>query len=270
MRVTRRRFLALLGAAFAGCAIDALIEPALLLEVSHVELRLDIEEPLRILHVTDLHFGGGSPPSIYQVALDAVKTVEPSFIALTGDLISRAASASQAVDFVAKLTSYAPIYAVPGNWEYWSLGEGGVRSFLSQLEGLGRVRTMVNDAEEVAGIQVVGVDDPHLLRSDLDSALAKAGRGLKVLLAHSPEIIRDAAGRVDVVLAGHTHGGQVALPLIGPPYVPVRAEYRRYARGLFLEKGTYMYVCRGVGTSLVPLRFMCRPEVVIVDLLPIG
>ncbi|MEM4699776.1 MAG: metallophosphoesterase [Candidatus Nezhaarchaeales archaeon] len=271
MRLSRRRFVALLGAACAGLLADSLlIEPALSLEVSHVELRLRVEGPLRVLHITDLHFVGGPLTPIYQASLDAARAAGPDLIAVTGDLISTAGGARQALDFVSKLASLAPVYVVPGNWEYWSLGEGGVEGFLSEMEGLGRVRALVNDSEEFGGVQLVGVDDPHLLRSDLSLALARAGRGPRVLLAHSPEVIGEAAGRVDAVLAGHTHGGQVALPLIGPLYVPVRAEYRKYASGLFLERGTYMYVCRGVGTSLVPVRLMCRPEVAVVDLAPSG
>lgn len=273
MRVSRRKFIALLGAACAGLLADSLlIEPALLLEVSRVELRLGVEEPLRVLHVTDLHFGGPSIPTIHRASLDAARAAGADLIAVTGDLISRAASAGEALDFVAELAKLAPVYVVPGNWEYWSLGESGeeVSSFLGELEGLGEVRALVNDAEEFAGVQLVGVDDPHLLRSDLDEALSRAKEGPRVLLAHSPEIIREAAGRVEVVLAGHTHGGQVVLPLVGPPYVPVRPGFRKYASGLFLEGGTYMYVCRGVGTSLVPLRFMCRPEVAVIDLAPLG
>ena len=268
MRLTRRRFLALLGASALGCLVDAsLVEPYLALEVSHVELSVGVEEPLRLMHVTDLHFGNQLLSNIYEAALSVVRSADPDLIAVTGDLVSKPEGVEDAVDFVAELAAQAPTYVVPGNWEYWSLGEG-VQGFLEELEAVGEVEALVDDSAELGEVCIVGVDDPYLHRSRLSEALDGAHGGVKVPLAHSPQIIGEARGRVDVVLAGHTHGGQVSLPFIGPLYVPLPAEYRRYVAGLFEEQGTYMYVCRGLGTSVAPLRFMCRPEVAVVDLLP--
>jgi predicted MPP superfamily phosphohydrolase len=269
-KLTRRRFLALMGAAALGLAADAsLIEPYLALEVSHLELHVGVRRALRVLQVTDLHFGNSLLPLIYEAALSAAQSAHPDLVAVTGDLISKAEGVEAAISFTAQLSSLAPTYVVPGNWEYWSLGgRAEVEGFLKALEGAGNVKALVNEAVEVGEVNLLGVDDPYLGLDELDEALQGCRGGVKVLLAHSPQIIEKARGRVDVVLAGHTHGGQLHIPLIGPLFVPLPSKYRRYVAGLFEEDGTYMYVCRGVGMSLAPLRFMCRPEVAVVDLRP--
>lgn len=244
-----------------------MVEPYFALEVSHVKLNVGVERTVRIVQVTDLHFGLSLLTNAYDAVIEAVKTAKPNVIAVTGDLVSKAEAAQQAVDFVAKLSSYASTYVVPGNWEYWSFGDG-VNDFLKSLEGAGKVEVLVDRSVEVDGFSLLGVDDPYLGRSNLKKALREARGGVKMLLAHSPQIIEEASGKVEVVLAGHTHGGQVRLPFIGPAFVPLPDRFKRYAAGLFKEGGTYLYVCRGVGMSFIPARFMCKPEVAVVDLLP--
>ncbi len=253
---------------FLGVTVDStLIEPYFTLEVSHVELNVGVKKPLRLIHVTDLHFGTSLLANAYEATVEAVKNVKPDFIAVTGDMVSKAEAVQQAVDFLAKLSSCAKTYVVPGNWEYWSLGDG-VDYFLRRLEDTGRIEALVDRSVEMGGFSLLGVDDPYLGRSNLKEALRGAKGNVKVLLAHSPQIIEEASGRVDVVLAGHTHGGQVCLPFIGPVYVPLPGRFKRYAAGLFKEDGTHLYVCRGIGMSFLPARFMCKPEVAVVDLLP--
>jgi len=118
---------------------------------------------------------------------------------------------------------------------------------------------LVNENIEVEdNFYIVGVDDPYTMHDRLDKAL----QGIRensviVLLAHSPEIVGKAANKVDIILAGHTHGG--------PLYVPLPRKYRRYVSGLFKVGETYMYVNRGIGTSILPVRFMCTPEVTCLD-----
>lgn len=264
----RRGFLALLAAACLGVAANSvLVEPYFALEVSHVKLNIGVKRAVRIVQVTDLHFGSSLLANAYDAVVGAVKAGKPDFIAVTGDLVSKAEAVQQAVDFIAMLSSYAPTYVVPGNWEYYSLGNG-VDSFLRRLEDTGRVEALVDRNVEAGGFNLLGVDDPYLGLSNLEEALRGVKEGVKVLLAHSPQIIEEASGKVDVVLAGHTHGGQFCLPLVGPVFIPLPDRFKRYAAGLFKEGGTYLYVCRGIGMSFIPARFMCKPEVAVIDLLP--
>ena len=86
------------------------------------------------------------------------------------------------------------------------------------------------------------------------------------MLAHTPDVIRDAARLdVDLMLSGHTHGGQIRLPLLGATVVPSRYGHR-YAAGEFHVEGTTLYVSRGLGTVRFPIRFLCRPELALLTL----
>jgi hypothetical protein len=113
-------------------------------------------------------------------------------------------------------------------------------------------------------LYLAGVDDLWAGRKDVSRALAGMGRQqLKVLLTHNPDIVEEV-NRVglDLVLAGHTHGGQVRLPLIGPLVVP-SIYGARYACGLFHFGETKMYVNRGLGVVSPPVRFLVRPEITV-------
>jgi hypothetical protein len=113
-------------------------------------------------------------------------------------------------------------------------------------------------------LYLAGVDDLWAGRKDVSRALAGMGRQqLKVLLTHNPDIVEEVNGvGLDLVLAGHTHGGQVRLPLIGPLVVP-SIYGTRYACGLFDFGKTKMYVNRGLGVVPPPVRFLVRPEITV-------
>ncbi len=270
MKLTRRRFLALLAGGLAPLTLDlSFIEPYLFVETSHISITLPkpLTSTLRILHVTDTHFGNSLVSFVYEAVVSRAKEAKPDLIAYTGDLVSKAESFEDALSFVEALASEAPVFVVWGNWDHWSLG-GEIGELKKHLEDIEGVKVLVNEGEAFRDdVYIVGVDDPYLWRSDLSQALSNApDTCVKVLLAHSPQIIGEAAGKVDVVLAGHTHGGQVVIPLVGPLFVPLPSEYRRFLAGAFFEDGTYMYVSRGIGMSLLPVRFLCPPEVAVIDL----
>jgi len=113
---------------------------------------------------------------------------------------------------------------------------------------------------------LVGVDDPYMGRDDLGQALEGVpDEAFKILLAHSPDIMEEAKKhRIDLVTAGHTHGGQVRLPGI-KTLVPA-SRLTRFEMGLYREEDTALYVSRGVGKALLPFRLFCRPELAILTL----
>jgi len=116
-------------------------------------------------------------------------------------------------------------------------------------------------------IVFAGVDDPYAGRDDLYKALYGVPRNyFIVLIAHSPQIIDKAKGKVGIILSGHTHGGQIVIPFYGPVMVPLPREYRRYVSGLYVIGDTYMYVTRGIGTSIYPIRMFCPPEITLIKL----
>jgi hypothetical protein len=151
------------------------------------------------------------------------------------------------------------VYGVLGNHDFQEEASG--------LEALG-VRVLVNQAVPVMRggdrLWLVGLDDPHYYGcDDLAGALAGVPAGAcKLLLVHSPEMYAEAAAAgVDVYLCGHTHGGQIRLPGLGAPVLNARCP-RRYAAGVWRRGGMVGYTSRGLGCSLVPVRFRCRPEAV--------
>jgi predicted MPP superfamily phosphohydrolase len=139
------------------------------------------------------------------------------------------------------------------------------------LERMG-IRMLINEGLELRHNQdslwLIGVDDPHYYGcDDLPGAL----RGIppeafKILLVHTPELIKEAeACGVDLYLCGHTHGGQVCLPLIGPIIANTNCP-RQYTRGIWKYKNLQGYTSPGVGTSGVPVRFFCPPEIGLIEL----
>ncbi len=252
-----------------GCAlVDALLVEPNTFKVVRVEVVVSGVDPrlsgLTIAHLSDLHLRGLGARE--EAVIRAVNEAGADLVVVTGDLIDRRGCASLAVEFVRRLRGRLGVYVVFGNWDHWSGVD--LERFKRELEEAG-AKVLVNEyvVLEYNGTEFVlaGVDDPHTMRDDVDRAVPRGASGLVVLLAHSPEVVDRAVGAgVTLVLCGHTHGGQVVLPLIGPPFLPVSAKYRRYSYGLFRVNGTWMYVSRGLGTSGLPVRFMCPPEVALI------
>ena len=269
--LSRRKFLTIAGLSVSGFMVDGLIiEPGLMVSRSKISIKVGESlnlDNFRIAHISDTHFGFYSFETIYDRVLSTVKGIRPDIIAYTGDLISRKESTEDALKFVERLSRTSPVFIVWGNWDHYKL-ESKLNTFKEELESAGEVVVLTNEGVELERgerVYMIGVDDPFTGRDRLDAALP-ADKGLKILLAHSPQIIDSAEGRVDVVLSGHTHGGQVVLPFIGPVYIPLPEKYKKYAAGVYKIRGTVLYVNRGIGMSFLPMRFMCPPEVAEIDL----
>lgn len=283
VRMSRRRFVALAGGgAVAALAGDAwLIEPRRVQFTHHtVNARTSAEQrAVRFVQITDLHLQQVGRMH-HRIAAEADR-LAPDFIVLTGDSVDRADKLGELRAFLALLDPATPKYAILGNWEHW----GGVN--LDELDALYRAascRLLINDhAVHQAGgraIRITGMDDLIGGRPDPWSAMgAPSAADAHVVLAHCPEH-RDALaafplpkllveptpprmlfGHATLVLSGHTHGGQVNL-FGWAPMVPQGSG--PYVRGWFREPGKPpMYVCRGIGTSMVPVRLGARPEVAV-------
>jgi len=249
-----------------------IVEPSFAIIVVAVKVKLkNLPEDFngyRIVHLSDTHFGEFHLKLRDDLVLSKVKEIKPDLIVFTGDIVSSKRSVEEAIDFIKKLASIAKVIIVLGNWDYSS---GASEILLHKLCSLENVTVLVNNYAVVSrgksSLYVVGVDDPYTRRSNLSKALENIPQNsTKILLAHSPQIIGEATGKVDLVLAGHTHGGQVVVPFVGPLFVPLPARYKKYVHGLFLVNGTYMYVNRGLGTSILPIRFFAPPEIAVIVL----
>jgi predicted MPP superfamily phosphohydrolase len=151
------------------------------------------------------------------------------------------------------------VFAVLGNWEHWQ-PPAAAREELARSG----VTLLTNEGRLIApGIWLAGVDDALAGNPDPDRALRDAPPGaFRIAIFHSPVAFDDMASRIDLALAGHTHGGQVRAPFLPPLWLPPGSG--RFVAGWYESGKARMYVSRGVGTSIVDVRFACRPEVAII------
>jgi len=160
---------------------------------------------------------------------------------------------------LARLT--APTFAVLGNHDWKQSGD----RMWSALQNAG-IEVLENHAVETNGVYVAGLADMRTRRPDLPGTLAAVPAGAPViLLAHDPDVFPLVPDRVALTLAGHTHGGQVAIPFVRRPFIPSRYG-ERYVRGHVVEEDRHLYVTSGLGTSGLPLRLLAPPEIVVLEL----
>jgi hypothetical protein len=263
------------GAAAAGAALGAyafLVEPRWL-QVTRTKIHARGLHPslegFRIALLTDLHAGEGTPLSVIRRACRLAVAERPHLVALTGDFAAddapgfrRVLSALECLD--------APygVYAVPGNHDHTV----GIEKWHRDVAEHPVVRDLTNRAvmHQVDGARlcVAGVDDYSEGNPDLGVLPPPDERDFTLLLAHDPdqaERARRGYDAVDLIVSGHTHGGQVRLPFVGALRNPAERE-DLYEEGLRRRPWTQVYTSRGVGTVHIPVRFLCRPEVAILTL----
>ena len=219
----------------------------------------------RILQLSDIHNTQLGDEN--EKLLATTKEAKPDMIVITGDMIdSRNTKVDVALQLAQELVKIAPCYFVPGNHE---ARVGQYSTLKAGLVDLG-VTVLENETTEItiagAAITLAGVTDP-----DFGTALTleelTGGDGYTILLSHRPELFETyVVSGVDLVFSGHAHGGQFRLPLIGGIYAPGQGLFPKYDAGIFEESGTQMIVSRGIGNSVIPLRFNNRPEVVLITL----
>lgn len=248
--MTRRQFLTLAGLTIPGAiAADACIEPGALRVT-----RLDFNPAgkLRLVHFSDFHYKGDA-----EFATEVVRTINdlaPDVVVFTGDMVEEGRFAPAALEFIRQIKR--PVYGAPGNHEYRS----GI-SFPALVEAFAATggQFMVDSSAvfpehdlEIVGMGTLGI---HGLRPP------RAGR--RILLNHFPERSDQLYGATfDLILAGHSHGGQVRLPFYGAPILPYGVG--AYDHGYFETKGGPLYVNAGIGTYYFPFRFNCRPELTVI------
>jgi predicted MPP superfamily phosphohydrolase len=231
----------------------------------------------RLVAVSDLHIG--SPHTgIDKLAavVRAINAERPDLVVLLGDFVISGMVGGQFVppqaiaQGLGGLRASQGVYAVLGNHDYWSDERGIISSLRSQgITVLRNASVMVPVGEGQGVLRLVGIDDPVTRHDDVDAALKAAKPNETIIfLAHTPDIyprLLTAWPGPFLLLAGHTHGGQVNLPLIGRPRVP--SSYgERYAAGLIEESpGRKLFVTTGVGTSIYPVRFGVIPEAVVLE-----
>lgn len=240
-------------------------------EINHYSVPADgIESsgPVRVVHLTDLHLGPWITVSSLRRAVEAVNALRPDYVLITGDFVTHFREYIPGCgEALAGLKAKSGVIAVLGNHDHWVDGSY-IRSSLADA-GVTLLANAGHVPGDDSGVVFAGVDDNYTRRHDLALALQGLPEdGFRILLSHSPDIF-DEAGEsgVDVILCGHTHGGQVRAPFIGALYIP-SAFGSRYSGGWYHSGKVSMYVNRGLGEVFPPVRFLCRREIAVFDLKP--
>lgn len=221
-------------------------------------------EGFRLIHLSDIHHSPFTGLEHISRAIKIANTLKPDMFVLTGDYVSHDSEYIKPVaEVLGKLDSEFGTFACLGNHDHWTDARLVTESFRNE-----NIKVLVNEGIRFkardASFWLAGVDDYMVGKTDLPSALRGSFPDeMKMLLAHNPVIVRQAARyEVDLVLSGHTHGGQVKLredekQVFGK---------RRLKNGLHSRRDTQIYITRGIGTVVLPVRYQCPPEISLIEL----
>ncbi len=255
-KVTRRRFI-LTTLLVSPCAVFAdarWVEPCWL---KVKQLCLTKGKPShRFVHFTDLHHKGDR--AYGESLVKTINALSPDFVCFTGDLIEKQEHLAETLEILSGIKS--PMYGVPGNHDYWSRipFDGVAKCFVATGGG------WLLDQQLETRDGKVNIIGATCLSSKQSQLPVKSG--LKnILLMHYPAWVKKlGAQKFDLILAGHSHGGQVRLPFYGPIAVPFGVD--EFDLGLFQTACGPLYVNPGIGWFPVPIRFRCRPEVTVIEI----
>lgn len=224
----------------------------------------------RIAFVTDIHHGPCVPLSWVERIVERTAQLTPDLIVLGGDYVSHVRHDLDGLDrALARFRAPDGVVAVLGNHDHW-VGSEHVLAMLerARIPALVNQSLLVGSARGAARLAVAGVDDFRHGAIRVDEALAGLGPDVpRVLISHNPDLIEylPADARVDLMLSGHTHNGQIHLPLVGPLTVPSQFG-AKYLHGLKRFRDTQAYVSAGVGTVSIPFRWGNPPELPVIKL----
>ena len=224
----------------------------------------------RVAQISDIHMGGWMNLNRLKQVADIVTAECPDLLLITGDFLIghhfSEAEKQSIVDLIPILSSLAkaiPSFAVLGNHDYWTSPQA-IREMLFICGITDLTNTVFTLTRENKTLHLCGVDDIWLGDVRLDEVIAKLDDdSAAILLAHEPDFadVSAATGKFDLQISGHTHGGQVSLPLLGPPVRPYLG--KKYPIGLYKVGEMFQYTNRGVGMARLPIRFNCPPEITI-------
>jgi predicted MPP superfamily phosphohydrolase len=240
------------------CFYAVEIEPAWI-EVTHFHVDAPVHPAIKIAHLTDLHTRQLGRPE--RKLLELLEQEKPDLIVITGDMTNNDGTLEETRFVLDRLHAPLGVWAVRGNWEIWQQ-----RDDFSQFFRAHGLHYLQNESAPVRqGLWMVGLDDPRAGRPNIDAAFRGVPPGVyTITLAHAPIVFDELVGHTNLVLSGHTHGGQIRLPFLPPLWLPPGCG--GYVEGWYRHAATRMYVSRGIGMSILPARFFSRPELTIITL----
>jgi len=276
MKVNRRRFLKLassLGVSSLLFGYPVVIERNRVM-VNRYRIPVPhLPEPFRgftLVHLTDIHYGPLVSLHMVRQIVGQANRLKKDAVVCTGDYVHERNKRDQ-IDRVgpvlSELTARSGVYSVLGNHDHWADPERSRYWLKRSGQDLShRLRAVERGRDR---IWLAGAGDLWEDHEPLDRLLGRIPpEDCRIVLAHNPDTAdTDYEGRVDLMICGHTHGGQVNIPFIGPPVLPVKN--KDYSSGLKSSpRGTRVFISKGLGWSICPVRFNCLPEIAVLELIP--
>lgn len=274
MKLNRRRFIQT-GIIAAGGAI-LLGTYSVFIERYHLQInhyRIDLPrlpeafERFRILQLADLHYGPYQRWSYIEKALEKATGIQCDLIALTGDYMHKThdpKKVRQMWKALNQLKAPGGVFNVLGNHDHWAGHELAMELLETSGQSLRKKTTTLtlgNDRMHIGGAGDLWED--HFEIAPVFKNVPD--EEFRILLAHNPDSVDTIEGPpMDLILSGHTHGGQIVLPFIGALKLPVKN--KTYNQGLIPTKNGPVFISRGIGTAILPIRFNCPPEIAILEL----
>jgi uncharacterized protein len=230
------------------------------------------QPPVKILLLSDTHVAGPDmPPERLERLVRRFNALKPDLVLIAGDLVSEKRlathlyTASEVVAPLGKLEAPLGVIVAPGNHDHWF----DPKALRTELEAVG-LTVLQNSAVMRGPLVIGGIDDDFTGHDDIPAtyaAMAKLPQAPRILVSHSPDVVPDLPAPVYAVFAGHTHCGQIVLPLVGAiSYVSRYGD--RFACGAINDNGQRVFVGAGLGTSILPLRYGAVPDAWLVTLGP--
>jgi uncharacterized protein len=286
--ITRRGFLRLLALGILGIAGGKGFINSRDLDL--LQLRINLENlpsafnGFKIAQITDIHAGPLVPRKLISEGVDLIMSARPDLIVLTGDFVSGATKIlwtryggfkekhfNYCMEELSRLHAPLGTFAVLGNHDFWS-GSAVVKKIVHGLEGIG-VKVLRNESQTLKkggeSLELIGVDDYWEASYSLSKALKGVSENAcRILISHNPDVNEDidnSKKNLDLIISGHTHGGQIVLPLLGALYIPSPFG-QKYLHGLVEDGSRQTYISRGLGLFFVPIRLNCPPDVSLLTL----
>lgn len=224
----------------------------------------------RIVHLTDLHYGFLVPMKLMKWVVHKSNGLRKDLTVCTGDYVLQGSDTKQVDEIwpvLSGLEARKGVFSVQGNHDYWADAEKSLYWAEKAGQNLrGKVRAFERNGKRIWFAGGGDFAHDHLDFDNLLSGIPE--KDCRIVLVHNPDSAdSEYTVRTDLIIAGHTHGGQVRLPFLGAPILPVRN--KNYSHGIRKsEKNTTVFISKGIGWSICPVRFNCYPEIAVLELVP--
>ena len=267
-KLTRRKFIKRGVLATLGIILlDAFWFEKYMIDWNYFDMSNNEENKIKIIQISDLHFDGLK--SLHKSIAKKINTIQPDLIFITGDSVDKNEYVNPLNDFLKLIDPSIKKYAITGNWEYW--GHIDLKQLKSVYEQ-NNCELLINENKRFSvnnrELNIIGIDDYVGGHADFLEAIKNLQPAdTNIVLSHCPEhrdIITAQKGGldIDVVLSGHTHGGQITLFGFAP-FTPQGSG--NYIKGWYKDSEPKMYISKGIGTSILPIRFGARAEMVVME-----